>query len=92
MSFLSQFRMRPLNNQGVYSATTSYTVNDVVTFQNLTYCCRVPVSLGVAPTNTTNWGVISSAPTLTGITTGSGTNAAAITLTVSGNVITLNHP
>ena len=89
MSFLSQFKKSNINYMGVYSASTTYKLNSIVTYNYITYICIVASSYNVLPTNTTNWGVLSQT-VVNAATTGAGTNPASYTLTGSGSTITLN--
>lgn len=91
MSNLTQFKSVGLSNRGAYSAGVTYYIDDVVTYGGASYACTVNGTAGVTPTTTANWGVLVSAPTLAVATTGSGTNPANFTLSVSGNTVTLNR-
>jgi hypothetical protein len=89
MSFLSQFRNGRIVYTGAYSAATTYKFNNVVTYNFITYICKVASSVGVLPTNTTNWGILSETK-VNAVTTGTGTNPTSYTLTGSGSTITYN--
>lgn len=90
MTVLTQFARVGLSNKGAYSASVTYYVDDVVTYTGLTYVCTVAGTYGVAPTTNANWTVLVAAPALAVSTTGTGTNPASFTLTVSGNTVSLN--
>ena len=44
-----------INARGEYISTTTYVRNDLVNYQGDAYICIVDSSVGVAPTNTSNW-------------------------------------
>lgn len=91
MSNLEQFVKKGLFNKGVYSPTVTYYKDNIVTYGNKVYICLKDVSIGVDPTNTSYWEVISSAAELAVNTVGSGTNPATFTLINVNGVITLNR-
>ena len=91
MSYSSQFRTRPISNQGVYSASATYFQNDVVTFNGAAYACLVPKTTGLGPGHTDIWGPLVTGANLTVSNTGSGTNPENITLSLNNGVLTLNH-
>lgn len=45
--------------KGEYDNLTTYELLDIVVYQRNTYVCKVASSLGVLPTNTTNWQIMS---------------------------------
>ena len=91
MSYLSQFKPRSMRNAGAYSASTIYFRNDVVTYNGNVYTCTVDGTENVLPTNASNWSGTVVLPTLTVANTGTGTNAANLTISLTGNTLTLNH-
>lgn len=90
MAYLSSYKRTGLINLGAYSATTRYYIDNIVTYNDITYVCIVNNTYNVVPTNTSNWAVLAKPPTLSVSTVGTGTNPASYTLSVSGNTITLN--
>jgi hypothetical protein len=90
MSDLKQFRAMQ-TYLGAYANGTTYYTGDIVTYTDLkVYTCKVAGSVGVLPTNTTNWGLLANTTAVNVAVTGTGTNPATFTLTFSDNTITLN--
>lgn len=56
MSDLGKILLMP---KGEYDNLTTYELLDIVIYQRNTYVCKVASSLGVLPTNTTNWQIMS---------------------------------
>ncbi len=90
MSTLSQFKAN-VSYKGTYAGGTTYYLNDIVTDGVKSYICKVATSVGVAVSNTTNWGVMVDSGVVSVANTGTGTNPSTFTLSASGSTVTLNR-